>query len=395
MVQSLPQNDHSRVIVTTMKDEAPYMLDWIAYHLAIGFTHFVILTNDCSDGTEKIARKLEKIGLVTHKNNKSPHPRGPQKTGYRRMRNLDAVQNAGWMLALDVDEYLSLHTGQGENQGTLDMLFEITNPRVKSISFVWQLFGNNNIEPISRRPVYEEFTRSQLPLQSRPYECLSIKTLFQKEFFGQIGTHRPIEFDAERIDDFLWIDADGVPMYPYYHQRHWRSYENGLGFGTILGRINHYALRSLEGFMVKWARGFVHPNAPTVRGKGSPEDYWTLFNWNQFQAPPLPQTRKAAEIKTKILSYDNLSKLEDDAFSWHQERALALKTDYAESYARLRQMEESKIDQDMPDFSQYGSPKSSNQRIIPPQLLLQKALAQGIFPKNIYLNQYQNKPQKP
>ncbi|MGB8813172.1 MAG: glycosyltransferase family 2 protein, partial [Paracoccaceae bacterium] len=38
-------------IVTTMKNEGPFILEWIAYHRMIGVDDFLIYTNDCSDGT--------------------------------------------------------------------------------------------------------------------------------------------------------------------------------------------------------------------------------------------------------------------------------------------------------------------------------------------------------
>ena len=67
----------SRVIVTCMKNECPYILEWIAYHLHIGFTHFVVATNGCADGTARMLLNLERAGIVTHVQNPPPHRRGP------------------------------------------------------------------------------------------------------------------------------------------------------------------------------------------------------------------------------------------------------------------------------------------------------------------------------
>ncbi len=391
MSSEIRNKDYSRTIVTVMKDEAPYILDWVAYHLAIGFTHFVILTNDCSDGTEKIARKLEKLGIATHKNNKAPHPRGPQKTGYMRMRNLEAVQQAGWLMSLDVDEYVRIDLGNG----TLDSLFEISGDKTKAFSFVWQLFGNNDIVEITQAPVWEQFTKATHPLQSRPYETTSIKTLYQAKYFEKIGTHRPINLDVKMLDDFLWVDADGVPMQMYYLRRHWRAYENGMGFGTLAGRINHYALRSLDGFMVKWQRGFVHPSAPTVRGQGTPLDYWILFNWNNhLETQQLRHIQKLDAIKEELLEFENVNQLCEKGFAWHQNRAKELKTENMEIYRKLSEQGSTPIDAILPDFSRHGSPRSSNQRYIPIANLCNKARAHSIYDEDIILNHYKELNQK-
>jgi hypothetical protein len=58
-----------RVIVTTMKNEGPFILEWLAYHRAIGFDDFLIYTNDCTDGTDAMLRLLQEKGLVQHREN--------------------------------------------------------------------------------------------------------------------------------------------------------------------------------------------------------------------------------------------------------------------------------------------------------------------------------------
>lgn len=40
-----------RLMITSMRDEAPFIPEWIAYHRLIGFTDFLIYSNDCADGT--------------------------------------------------------------------------------------------------------------------------------------------------------------------------------------------------------------------------------------------------------------------------------------------------------------------------------------------------------
>ena len=42
------------VIVTCMKNEGPFILEWIAYHRMIGVDDFLVYTNDCDDGTDSL-----------------------------------------------------------------------------------------------------------------------------------------------------------------------------------------------------------------------------------------------------------------------------------------------------------------------------------------------------
>lgn len=40
---------HQSMIVTMMKNEGPYIVEWVAHHLAVGFDRFLVFTNDCDD----------------------------------------------------------------------------------------------------------------------------------------------------------------------------------------------------------------------------------------------------------------------------------------------------------------------------------------------------------
>ena len=54
-----------RLIVTAMKNEGPFILEWAAYHLSIGFDRFLVYTNDCDDGTDAIWASRLKIDSRT------------------------------------------------------------------------------------------------------------------------------------------------------------------------------------------------------------------------------------------------------------------------------------------------------------------------------------------
>ena len=63
-VEPRPLNDV--VAITTMRNEGPFILDWVAYHLGDrDCTHFLVYTNDCDDETEAILDALALRGLVT------------------------------------------------------------------------------------------------------------------------------------------------------------------------------------------------------------------------------------------------------------------------------------------------------------------------------------------
>ena len=47
----------TKTVITTMKNEGAFLLEWVAHHKALGFDDLVICTNDCTDATtDKVLR---------------------------------------------------------------------------------------------------------------------------------------------------------------------------------------------------------------------------------------------------------------------------------------------------------------------------------------------------
>ena len=59
--------------VLTVRNEAAFLLEWLAHHRAVGFTDFLVFSNDCEDGTDKMLDRLEEMGLLTHVRNDGPY----------------------------------------------------------------------------------------------------------------------------------------------------------------------------------------------------------------------------------------------------------------------------------------------------------------------------------
>ena len=89
-----------RLIITCMKNEAPFILEWVAYHRSIGFNDFLVFTNDCDDGTVRMLDTLQDHGILTRRDNpylEMPGDHNPQKGAlrflsvYSQMRMADLI----------------------------------------------------------------------------------------------------------------------------------------------------------------------------------------------------------------------------------------------------------------------------------------------------------------
>ncbi|MEQ3709894.1 MAG: glycosyltransferase family 2 protein, partial [Tateyamaria sp.] len=63
----------SHVVITTMRNEGAFLLEWLAHHRAVGVDHFVVFSNDCDDGTDDMLDKLAELGWLTHVRNDGPY----------------------------------------------------------------------------------------------------------------------------------------------------------------------------------------------------------------------------------------------------------------------------------------------------------------------------------
>jgi pimeloyl-ACP methyl ester carboxylesterase len=299
------QTPGSRVIVTTMKNEGPFMLEWVAYNRAIGFTDFLIYTNDCDDGTDLIAQRLEAMGLAQHRQNPFKPGGSPQRSALKDARDREIVQKADWLICADCDEFLNVRVGKGR----LDDLFAAVG-EADAISACWKLFGNSGQIAYQNKPVIEQFDHGCGEHEYPNYRALGMKTLVRNnERFERLRIHRPV-FHLDR-GDVAWVDGGGQPMPDLYLGQGWKAYD---GFRHDHVRLHHYAVRSVDSFLVKRDRGRTN-HVEDDQGI----TYWSNMNYNSerdtsIQAR-LPGLRK--EMDT-LLKDPELARLHAAAIDWHR-----------------------------------------------------------------------------
>ena len=47
---------------STVRNEGPYLLEWIAWHQVLGVTDFLVYSNDCDDGSDLLLNRLAEHG---------------------------------------------------------------------------------------------------------------------------------------------------------------------------------------------------------------------------------------------------------------------------------------------------------------------------------------------
>lgn len=257
-------------IVTTMKNEGPFILEWLAYHRAIGVSDFLVYTNDCTDGTDTFLQLLMAKGYVEWREN--PYQTSgmkPQHAALDAANTEPLIRDADWVLCMDVDEYIAVHVGDG----TLASLYSAV-PDANMISLTWRLFGNDDVHEYRDAFITQIFNRAAREFANKPHQAWGFKTLFKNTgAFKKLGVHRPKGLRPHALNQINWVNGSGKPMPESQWRNAWRS--NSDTFGYEMVSLNHYAVRSAESFLVKRDRGRVNH---VDRDQGMA--YWFRMNHN-------------------------------------------------------------------------------------------------------------------
>ena len=325
---ALPKGKGRRVIVTTMKNEGPFILEWLAYHRAIGFDDILVYTNDCTDGTDTMLQMLERKGIVQHREN--PFRESglkPQHAALQASDDEPVVKNAAWLTCIDVDEFVNVKVGDG----TLDALFQAV-PDANMIAMTWRLFGNCDVHEYEDRPITEQFLRCAPEFARKPHQAWGFKTLFKNiGLFKKMGVHRPKGLNPQLWEEINWVNGSGKPLPREMFRNGWRSTTETYGYDLV--QLNHYAVRSAESFLVKRDRGRVNH---VDRDQGLA--YWFRMN-NNFEEERSIQSRlpmMRAELE-RLLADPEIRFAHDSAVAAHRAKIGALRAteNYSKFYAEL------------------------------------------------------------
>jgi len=281
-------------IVTTMKNEGPFILEWLAYHRAIGVDDFLIYTNDCSDGTDSMLDMLESKGLVVHRDNpfRSTDLK-PQHAALQAAETEPVIAQSGWVICMDVDEFINIKLGDGR----LPTLYRAMG-EANMISLTWRLFGNSDIHHYEDRFVIDQFTLCAPEIVRKPHQAWGFKTLFRTiDIYKKFGVHRPKGLIPDLWEQIKWLNGSGKPMPHSMFRNGWRSSLETFGYDWV--SLNHYAVRSAESFLVKRDRGRVNH---VDRDQGL--NYWFRMNHNAEQELSIRRMLPAVQAEWDRLMAD-------------------------------------------------------------------------------------------
>jgi hypothetical protein len=301
--------------VLTVRNEAAFLLEWLAHHQACGFTDFLVFSNDCTDGTDVMLDRLAAMGVVTHVRNDGPHPEGPQWAALKAADAHPVVQAADWVLFCDVDEFVNIHVGDRTVAALLAAL-----PDATAIPLTWRMFGNAGVVGYSDVPVVRVFTRAAPAVLHWPWRAALFKTLFRNDkSYGKLGVHRPRS--PRDVSGQRWFDGSGRELPQAFHRG--RIFSDFGRDNYQLVQLNHYALGAMESYLLKCDRGRANRTASTFD-----MGYWVERNFCEVDDVSIHAIGPRSGVLLAGLQADTaLAGLHQAAVAWRHARFAALMGD--------------------------------------------------------------------
>lgn len=257
-------SDPTSVLVAVAKDEGPYLWEWVAHHKAIGFDEIILFQNDSTDGTDEILSLLQEHGIIQYLYNSAPAGKH-QARAYKRSARQPAFMKADWVMALDLDEFLTIKTGQGHLKDFWKVFGD------QDCVFVnWKLFGSNGATSLSNELVTQRFQLSEhdhwIARSPQAY-----KSIYRREIFGRPGIHKPPTLDIG--DPSLKLTNGSAQARDAFKMRNFQCTDTDL---RIHAQVNHYIVKDAQSFVLKNIRGSAHQAQRDIG-----QHYWLKRNKNQ------------------------------------------------------------------------------------------------------------------
>lgn len=236
---------HHISLCIMFKDEAPYLREWIEYHLMVGVDHFYMYDNNSSDGYKSVIESYLDEGLITL----IPWPEEhAQVKGYE-----DCIRRfqgeSDWIGFIDVDEFLV----PVAEESLVTFLDRFSNR--PAVLVYWRLFGSGGlIERDTKRLVTEDFVVASEKLYTKG-----------KCFFN---SNYDYLFDSPRNKSMfhnLWTVSKGkaIPPVDVFGRTTYIDWFPNRKARQIPIQINHYTLKSFLEHKEKDKKGDVYYDHPT------------------------------------------------------------------------------------------------------------------------------------
>ncbi|MEO8241603.1 MAG: glycosyltransferase family 2 protein [bacterium] len=289
---------HRHTLISSMKDEGPYILEWVAHHLVLGFDRICVASNDCRDGSDLLLDAIAATGVIAHLPNVVKPGDIPQHAGYAAMRRHLNINDTEWLMVLDADEFLNISIGTG---GVSDLTAR-AGSETDVVSLHAMCFTDRPEVNWRSGPVCPRFPW-RLGLRHKANNAMKSLTR-APERFRDIHNHSLVGFSG-KMQDLRVMDGSGarfnlVKGVPLWQQLRNTPVQDGA---HKLAHYNHYGVKTWDSFALRRdrGRGAVASTDDTVRHTDS---YFRERNTPEAEDHSIDRYRQAVAAQMALMLQD-------------------------------------------------------------------------------------------
>ena len=220
---------------TIFKDEAPFLKEWIDYHVLIGVEHFYLYNNNSSDNYMEILAPYMDKGVVTL----IDWPETPGQLSAYKHWLANYKDEVKWISFADVDEFYC----PIKDINLQDWIRKYDKYPVLLI--YWKIFGaSSKVEHDSRQFVIEQYTTCSKKLNEVGKQFYNTDYEIDGKYIG-IGMHHHLE-----------VKKFGItipPMNVYGHFVKWNIHRGSVK--EVEMQLNHYNTKAFYCYVRKHKKG--------------------------------------------------------------------------------------------------------------------------------------------
>tara|TARA_R110000850_G_scaffold23901_13_gene70273 strand:- start:1694 stop:2632 length:939 start_codon:yes stop_codon:yes gene_type:complete len=300
-------------LISCVKDEAVFMLEWVAHHHLLGFDDICIYTNDCTDGTVALLSALEDAGYCRRFDNPVGEKSFAQPTAYRRHRRQNRGDGFDHLIVLDCDEFLNIHIGDGK----LHALLKAIPDGADLPCLNWRNFGDGHRRQWQPGCVTAQFEHA-MAIERRQSSVVKSLVL-APEKFDLLANHSPKSYIGAAPLCVLNGALKPIDVPEAHYPELWQTLRNipPEKVSYDIAQINHYAVKTRDSFVQRQRRG-LGANADKRRHNA---DYFERYNQNDVLDRSIARYRPQLEnLMATMRAMPKVAKAEDAALKEYRSR---------------------------------------------------------------------------
>jgi hypothetical protein len=270
----LGASPHDCTLVAVARDEGPYIAEWMAFHLAVGFTQILVFDHDSTDDTASVVRRAARHepAITLHQVPKE-HGGSPQIAAYTAALPLVTKP---WVAFFDVDEFLVPW-----RDGSIAAYLARVPNDVAAVHINWRSFGSSGMSDPNYGLVTSAFLKCAEPdwLYQAHY-----KTITRVKLIHKVNIHEAATVSGRRtLSDFSDVDQGTTGS------------ADRISYAGI--QLNHYQSKTRGEFEQRMR--LPRADAPDVTRMDDRELRWLLLDRNEVEDRVIEKFQAALKLEMR------------------------------------------------------------------------------------------------